>query len=101
MKKKTKTISAITIILIIISVFLLINTLYIANNVNNKTAMCDLLIEDINAPQEYRYMEADGITSCIASEWDSKNNLATTFYIMLVSILLTLLSWNVDKIKKK
>ncbi len=104
MKPKTenKKISPLTIVLIILSIFLLINILYIANNLNNISAYCDSKIEKLGEyPQEYSYMEADGIMSCVASEWDSKNNLTTTFYIMLISVLLTILSWKIDKIKNR
>lgn len=103
-----KRIGAITIILIILSVFIGVRFLLISVEISEFSTACALLengLLDIAREHTIRSVEyiSEEVTwlSCILQERDANISLVTTFYMLIFSILLTLISWNMDKLKKK
>jgi len=72
----------------------------IYNETNEIISMCDSLIEKVTERQNESFRAEDNLMGCIASEHDSKMNLNMTFYTMILSIFITLLSWKIDKTKR-
>ena len=101
-----KRISAITIILIILSALIGIRLLFISIEIGELNTACALLRDDLSRITEGIYSvewlsKESTWLSCILQEKDANINITTTLYMLIFSILLTIISWKMDKLKKK
>lgn len=99
-------IGAITIILIVLSVFIAIYFSLLSLEVSDLNVSCALLEDDVLGAEggilsaEF-LSKTDTWLSCILQKRDTEMSLTITLYMLVLSILLTLVSWKTDKLKKK
>lgn len=97
-------ISTITIILMILLVLLMIRFSLIEKEARDLKYTCDSFQSNLDYYQEHSvsYTQAvAGWVSCISDEDDLKIKSVIISYVILIVVFLILLSWKIDKLKKK